>query len=295
MSLQPFPTVPLGEFTVTRPFTAPGLFAYRHMQAEGLLHFPDFSEGDMNNEQRREALDAWVNIQCPLTALILFLGVVALEDFIRDLGARVAGVPNLKLHFPYISKLELTLKKNPAPYARQDIDPAPLSDWSEVNSLYQRALGIAPIDQAELPKLYDLALIRHTVAHHAALVRPIDAPRFQYWELQKNTQINPPAEFVREIQMFIYQTGRSFENAVSNRLFSTILKTEPQDWYQAPSELLLSLIKEFNWFGKLVTDDTPQPMPGIPNYEDEQRLRNDTIRAQLTQLCIDDLRKNYAA
>jgi hypothetical protein len=198
MSRQPFPTVPLGEFTPTRTSTAPGLFVYRHIQAKSLLDFPDFSGGDMNDEQRKEALEMWANVKCPLNALVLFLGVVALEDFIRDLGFRVAKVPALERHFPHISKLGSipNRKKNPTPYDRQDNDPATLSDWSAVNSLYQRALGIAPINQAELPKLYDLALIRHIVAHHAALVRPIDAPRFRYWELQKNTQINPPAEFV---------------------------------------------------------------------------------------------------
>src|SRR5688572_1952318 len=33
MAKVPFPDVQIGEFTVMRPFTAPGLFAYRHMQA----------------------------------------------------------------------------------------------------------------------------------------------------------------------------------------------------------------------------------------------------------------------
>jgi len=113
-----FPNVPIGEVTVTRPFTAPGLFAYRHMQAKGLLHFPDFGDGDMNKEQRKDALERMVNVHRPLAALVLFLGVVGLEDFIRDLGARLADVSGLERHFPKIAELRPVLKKNPLPYAR---------------------------------------------------------------------------------------------------------------------------------------------------------------------------------
>jgi hypothetical protein len=289
-----FPNVPVGEFTVARPFTAPGLFAYRHMQAEGLLHFPDFGGGDMDEEQRKEALAQMVNVQRPLAALVLFLGVVAFEDFIRDLGARLADAPSMEGHFPNITELRPVLKKNAPHYARQDRDPAPLSDWSEVNMLYQRVIGIAPIAVAELPKLHDLALIRHTVAHHAALIRPIDAPRFQHWDIQANTLINPPVEFVREILTLLYQTGRRFEAAVADQLFSKILAGQPPNWHAAPSELVLALIETFNWFGKLITDNSAHPWPGTPNYEEELRARSTAVRARLTQQCIEELKGKYA-
>ncbi|MCA1600178.1 MAG: hypothetical protein LC776_00560 [Acidobacteria bacterium] len=94
--------------------------------------------------------------------------------------------------------------------------------------------------------------------------------------------------------MVLYRTGRSFEKAVSDRLFRTILQAERRDWYEAPPELVLALIELFNWFGKLVTDHGTQPIPGTPNYDDDRRTKNDAIRAQLTQLCIDELRGNYA-
>lgn len=134
MSREAFPSVPIGEFTVTRQSTAPGLFVYRHMQAEGLLHFPDFGSGDMNEDQRNEALAQMVSVHRPLAAVVLFLGVVGLEDFIRDLGARLADIPGLEHHFPRITELRPVLKKNPPPYARQDRDPAQLSDWPKVNT-----------------------------------------------------------------------------------------------------------------------------------------------------------------
>lgn len=293
MARVPFPDVPIGEFTVTRPFTAPGLFAYRHMQAEQLLHFPDMGGGDMSAEQRREALEGMVSVHRPLAALILFLNVVALEDFIRDLGARLADVPGLDAHFPILSELRPKLRKNPQPYARQDKDPAPLLDWAEVNELYRRVLGVEPIASGELPKLHDLALVRHTVAHHAALVRPIDAPRFRYWDVRPNTLLNPPIEFVREMSALLYRTGCDFEVTIMKRLFSVILDKAPHNWFVKPPELVVALIELFNWFGKLITHSTPPLIPGSPNYEEEMRTRHTSIRAKLTELCIEDLRRQY--
>lgn len=294
MPLEPFPTIPFGEFTVLRPFTAPGLFVYRHMQANQLLHFPDLGGGDMNAEQRKDALTQMVNLQRPLAAVVLFLGVVALEDFIRDIGARLADVPMLDSHFPQITALRPVLRKDHKPYARPDKDPATLSDWMEVNALFQRAIGVAPIAATDLAKLHDLALIRHTVAHHAALIRPIDVSRFRHWEVQANTVINPPVEFVREVSMFLYRTGCSIEERLSDRLFSKILSGQPSDWYEKPCDLILALIETFNWFGKILTDDEPLLFPGTPDYEDELRKRNALSRQRLTQLCIDDLLKKHA-
>lgn len=115
MPRQPFPSVPIGEFTATRSFTAPGLFAYRHLQAEGLLNFPDFAGGDLGEEQRQEALARMVNVHRPLAALILFLAVVGLEDFIRDLGGRLADLPGLDSHFPRITELGPGSEEEPGP------------------------------------------------------------------------------------------------------------------------------------------------------------------------------------
>jgi hypothetical protein len=294
MPREVFPTVPFGEFTVTRPFTAPGLFAYRYRQAEGLLRFPDFGGGDMNEEQRKNDLARMVNVHRPLAALVLFLGVVGLEDFIRDIGSRLADVSDLEQYFPKIKKLRPIRKKNPRPYARQDNDPAPLSDWPVVNDLYQRAIGIAPFAVADLPKLHDLALIRHTVAHHAALVRPVDVTRFQHWDVQANSLINPPTEFVREVSLWLYRTGRSFETTLTYHLFGKVLPSEPPNWHEKPSPLVLTLIETFNWFGKLITDNDVPLLPGMPHYEEDLCARNSAMRAQLTQQCIQELRAKHA-
>jgi hypothetical protein len=290
MAKVPFPDVQIGEFTVMRPFTAPGLFAYRHMQADGLLRFPDMGDGDMSAEQRREVLARMANLQRPLVALVLFLNVVALEDFIRDLGARLADVPGLDAHFPNVSELRPRLVNAPRPFARLDRDPAPLSNLTEVNALYLRVLGVEPIASGELPLLQDLALVRHIVAHHAALVRPIDAPRFQHWEVRPNALLNLPIEFAREMASVLYRTGHTLETAVRNRLFSVILASAPPDWVENPPELVVALIELFNWFGKLLTDNEPALLPGSPNYEEDAVARATRSRATLMTLCLHDLR-----
>jgi hypothetical protein len=263
------------------------------MQASGLLQFPDLGGGDMNAEQRRDALTQFVGLQRPLAAVVLFLGVVALEDFIRDISARLGDVPGLDHHFPKIGLLRPSLKKNPKPHARLDEDPAPLSDWPKVNSLYQQAVGIEPIAISDIPKLHDLAIIRHTVAHHAALVRPIDVSRFQHWELHANTVINPPVDFVRQVSMFLYRTGRSFEECLSDRLFSEILSAQPPNWHERPSDLVLALIETFNWFGKILTDDEDVLLLGTMENENKLVERNTLNRQRLTQLCIEDLLKKH--
>lgn len=293
--LEPFPSVPFGEFTVTRPFTAPGLFAYRHMQATHLLHFPDYSGGDMTKEQREEALRQSVNLHRPLAALVIFLGVVALEDFIRELGARLADTETLSLHFPGVLNLKPVPARRPREYARPDRDPAGLSDWQEVNELYDRTLGVRPFQDADLPKLHDLALIRHTVAHHAALVREIDIPRFRFWAMQANAVINPSVKFVESLSHYLYKAGRQFETAVSDRIFSVVLSEERSDWVRSPSPLVVSLIEVFNWFGLLLTDGVDAPVYGSENYEEQVRSANQTNRERLVRQCLTLLHEKHEA
>lgn len=290
----PFPAVYSGGFTITRPFTAPGLFAYRHLQAEGLLRFPDFGSGEMNDEQRGDALSRMVNVHRPMAAVVLFLGVVGLEDFIRDMGARLADTAGLEQYFPDIATLRPIAKKNRRPYARPDKDPAPISDWPEVNALYERAIGVQPFPVEDLPRLHDLALIRHTVAHHAALVRPIDVPRFQYWDVPANVLINPPVDFVREMLTLLYRTGRSFETGVADHVFGSVLRMLPATWHETPPDLVVNLIEIFNWFGKLISDNSVPLWPGMPDYEREVQARNAETRAALVRLCIDELRVKTA-
>jgi hypothetical protein len=90
MSKVPFPPGGVSEVTIFRVHSPKGLFAYRYSQALGLLRPLDYGGGDLSREDRRKALDQSVVLHRPLTALVVFLSVVALEDLIRGLGNRLA-------------------------------------------------------------------------------------------------------------------------------------------------------------------------------------------------------------
>ena len=297
MPLAPFPSVPCGEFTIARPFTAPGLFFYRHMQAANLLRFPDCAKSDLSTEQRRSALLQHVSAHRPLAALVLFLGVVALEDFIRDLGVRLAEVNGLEKYFPKLIDLRLERVRPKHRYSQVVKDPAIFSDWTDVNKLYARVIGVTPLQQVDLPKLHDLAIIRHTVAHHAALIRPVDIDRFQYWSMHPNSLINPPVEFVQNISHFLYQTGRGFEKSVASQIFASVIQYENADWFENPSELILALIETFNWFGNLLTEegDEPTPVFGELNYEKVIKAVDAANKTRLTLLCLQELKLRHSA
>jgi len=298
----PVPTVPLpqasvGEWTAIRTSTAAGLFAYRHLQAVDLLELPDFGGGNLNTEQRREALQTAVNLHKPLAALAIFLGVVGLEDFVRDIGARIADSPCIQLRFAEVSGLRSLPVRRRADrqFKRLDRDPADLIDPEDINELFKRCLGVEPLAMSEFARLRDLALLRHTVAHHAAVIRPIDVPRFQYYIVQPGQTINPPREFVRETLAYLYRTGRTIEEALKSCVFSVVLPTLGAEWWETPPEELLELIELFDYFGNLVEARGPvgYAQPGTQEYE---RMKSESLRVrdELVQRCINELRTKYA-
>lgn len=298
MAKVPFPEVPVGETSVFRTFTVPGLFVYRHIQADGLLHFPDFSGGDMTVQQRREALDRAVTLHRPLAALVLFLNIVALEDFIRDLGASLCDIQGLDRYFPQLPSLNIMVKEfDPQkPHSRLDKEPVPFLDFIQVNRLYLECLGIEPIPDVELPRLFDLAIVRHTVAHHGALFRHFDVPRFQYYAVSPGHLINPPVEFVKDTAMYIYRIGRGFEQSLQDRVFSTVIPSFKPAWPANPPQLLIDLIELFNYLGKLVSSSGPTPpIRSLEEYEAFARAESERIRGELTQLCIQDLAAQYSS
>ncbi len=99
-----FPEPLMGEWVGMRTNSASGLFAHRQMQAIDLLELPDSGGGDVTFEQRREALQTAISFQKPLVALTIFLAVVALEDFVRDFGARPADHGLVSLYFPELTQ-----------------------------------------------------------------------------------------------------------------------------------------------------------------------------------------------
>jgi hypothetical protein len=76
---------------------------------------PDFGGGDLSDEQRRVKLEQAINFIAPLAAMPIFLAVVAMEDFVRDLGGRMAADILLNTHFPMLANLgSQTPLANPA-------------------------------------------------------------------------------------------------------------------------------------------------------------------------------------
>jgi hypothetical protein len=281
-----FPFVPINEWNVLRTYTAPGLFAYRHIQALDLLHFPDFGDGDMTKEQRREALDYHINFYKPLTAVVIFLNVVALEDFIRDIGIRISNVENIEQIFPKISELKMKPQKpnSDKPSKQLDKDPVPLMDFEKLNDNYYSSIGVKPINKKDFARLYDLTIIRHCIAHNGSIVREIDLPRFQYYNITSNQIINPPAAFVKETCGFLYNIGKDFENSIRHAVFSKVLKNLDSDWELSKPKILTDLIELFNFFGKIPSGENAFSRdPKIRHKNNEEKYQ------QLIELCIKEL------
>ncbi len=210
--------------------------------------------GDLNERQRREALDRFVALHRPLTALSIFLAFVALEDFIRDLAGRLADLSALATYFPNISELAPTIKPPTAPFKRFDKDAFPSFDAAALNAKFQRCVGVQPIPVADYARLRDLALVRHTVAHHGAIFRPIDVPRLQYYDIDANVLINPPVDFAKDTCRYLYDVGHNLELAIRKMAFAVVLKALGGGWEKAP--IVLELIELFDFFGHMLDEDT---------------------------------------
>jgi hypothetical protein len=285
MTKIPFPNASIGEWTPLRPYTASGLFVYRQSQALDLLKFPDFSGGDMTKEQISEALKRSVYFQRPITALSIFLSVVSLEDFIRELGRRISQIDNLDNYFKEIHTLDIIpLKKVKKPSSRLFRDPFSILDFEELNKKYYQAIGINPIPSNEIPRLEDLALVRHTVAHHGSVIRDIDIPRFQYYQMIANVILNPTIEFVNETCTYLYKTGYHFEITIQEKIIKEVIPHLEKNWDTIHPKILVDLIEVFNFFGKFLIKSH-----AWPGTEDEKKTVNDETYNELMALCIRDI------
>jgi hypothetical protein len=267
------------------------MFAERCLQASGLMDFPDLGDGDLTQEQRREALRRAVNVHQPTAALSMFLAVVALEDLVRDFGARCADDSTVASYFPKIDRLRMIpIAPRPGnPFARLDKDPAPLTDFAGLNVIYRDVLGCEPFKQGSLARLYDLALVRHTVAHHGARVRAIDAPRFQHWAVRPNLAINPPREFVLQVVRFVQQVGTAYRMTIQNAVFQRVLPALPSGWVEHPPFELHGLLELFNYFDKLVSQEELPLAWHEPDPLERERIHAESLRSRLIDLCITEL------
>lgn len=295
--LVPFPSVSIAEWVGFNRGSAIGLFLYRHLQARNILEFPDYGGGDLTLEQRREGLREAVYFQKPLTALSIFLGVVALEDFIRDFGGRLANESRIVVAFPGLVDLKAKVVQRAPQKAFKQLDRDPISfiDPEEINQAFFAAIGVAPIPIIEYQKLRDLAVIRHTVAHHGSVIRPIDVARFQYFIVHPNQTLNPPRDFVEETLKYLWTIGRALEVCVRDAIFAKLLPTFSNDWQQNPPNELIELIEFFDYFGFI---ESTNVTVGYSELGSELRLQQEVeqkrIKGVLIERCLNDLQHNYS-
>jgi len=291
--MQPLPEVRVSAWTAWSRSTASGLFVFRYSQAINLLSLPDFADSEFDAAGRREALDRHVNMMQPLAALSLFLGVVALEDYVRDFGARSAENVDLVSLFPKLTKLALKqdTKPNRPVFARVDRDAYIYTDPEQLNFAFRDSIGVEPIPASEYSKLRDLALLRHTVAHHASVIREVDVARFQFYSVHAGQSINPPADFVKETLKYLYRVSRAIEISVRNAVFERLLVSLDGGWFNDPPPVMLRLFEFFGYFGFLETANGPVGYidADSPHFElakaEQARVRESSIRR-----CIDELR-----
>jgi hypothetical protein len=292
----PLPDVPIGEWNAIDTRTATGLFAYRHTQAIGLMEFPDVGYGDLDAAQRREALRMMVSHQKPLAALALFLGVVALEDFIRDLAARLADTPSCLANFPGLGNLrsQPVNQGSDKGWKRSDKDPVVFLDPEELNKIFKNAIAVEPVPATEFWHLRDLALIRHTVAHHGAVIRHVDVPRFAHFIVNPGRVINPPPEFIQAELKYLYKLGREIETNVRSAVFGQFVNAAGAGWSNNLPQEVVELIELFAYFGYLESTTVivgySEPGSDLRRRQEAEAIR---IRAVLLQRCVADLKDEF--
>jgi hypothetical protein len=269
-----------------------GSLLYRIDQCNSLLHFPDIGDSDFSAAERRAALDRQVVCHKPLTALALFLGVVALEDYLRDFGARLSVSADFLALAPTLKCLAQRRVSKPARrvFERLDRDAFNPVDPEAVNAAFEEAIGRSVISPNEYARLRDFALIRHTVAHHASIVRPIDVSRFQYYEMRPGASLNPPPEFVKDCTLYLWQVARSVEIRVRNRLLELLRPDLPENWRRSPPANVLRFIAFFEYFGHIETarravsrlpDDEPSRTLVL---EERERIQSALVESSLQEI-----------
>jgi hypothetical protein len=294
MALIDFPYANISSIVPFRVDTPPGMFAFRYMSTLQLLDLPILSN-DLSDEDRKAARESFTVLQRPLTALALFWSVISLEELVRDFGTRLAGVKAVAAAFPNIGAVAVTpLRTTPTnPSKRTDKDAVSYLDITALNNVYIKAIGTAVIDPSQEPRLTDLAIIRHTIAHHAAVARAIDMPRFRHYRVQPGRILNPPAVFVKDTAYYLYQLGKQFLDNIQKRLFQALVDPHCPLNQSSPPAHVVELVELFDYFGKLSTKErhidpiTLSKGSDAINHE-LQRLEKEA-RDELLRECLSEL------
>jgi hypothetical protein len=188
------------------------------------------------DEERRRIKDGFLQLCHPITALGLFLGVVALEDFVRDLLHQLRQDDLVSSNFQELQNQDIEKKF-------RYIDPA---EW---NKKLFRLIGLKPIPEKELPHVEDLVRLRNAIAHYGSLTPEAYRDKFKYWDVKIGQPINPPASFVRTELNYIFHLGQKIHEETRRIVFRKIIEKMGCGWSRNPSQDILRLIELFCFFG----------------------------------------------
>lgn len=293
-----FPTALVGEWT---PFPVKfplGLFGYRISQAVRLLDWPaPYDLEKVPDEERRRIKDGFLQLRHPITALGLFLGVVALEDFVRDLLHRLREDDFVGSHFPEFQKL--TAKSIEKEFS--NIRP---EEWND--KLFS-IIDLKPIPKEELPHIGDLVLLRNAIAHYGSLTPEKYRDKFNYWDVKIGQLINPPASFVRTELNYIFHLGQKIHEETRRIVFRRIIEKMGCGWSRNPSPDILRLIELFCFFGFLEQARGAVGLPpkdpnsldllkqDFPELLEQAEASNQNLLSSLHSHCIDRLIAEFGA
>ena len=293
-----FPAQLSGEtipFHVTSPL---GLFGYRISQAIQLLEWPEFNGLEaVSQEERKRIKDDFLQLRHPITALALFLGVVALEDFGRDLLQQLRGddfVVNNFREFQNLTPKDI----------EHEFKHLCSKNW---NRNFSRVFGFKPILAQEFSHIRDLVTLRNAIAHYGSLTPEKYRNRFKYWDVKIGHPINPPASFVRAELDYIFHRGQKIHEETRRVVFQKIIEKIGCGWSKDRNSDILRLIALFGFFGYEEEAKGPTGLPPMdPNLQDllkqdfpdlleQAQLGRKAILRRLQSRCIDKLVAEFGA
>jgi hypothetical protein len=284
-----FPTALVGEWTPFPVKTPLGLFDYRISQAQRLLEWPDQNGLEkVPDEERRRIKDGFLQLGHPITALGLFLGVVALEDFVRDLLHQLRQDDLVSSNF-------LELQNQDIEKSFKHLRP---KCW---NKDFLRIMGFKPVPTKEISHVADLVRLRNAIAHYGSLTPEAYRDKFKYWDVKIGQPINPPASFVRTELNYIFHLGQKIHEETRRIVFRRIIEKMGCGWSRNPSPDILRLIELFCFFGFLEKARGPVGSPpkdpnfldplkqDFPELLEQAEASNKDMLHRLQSRCIDRL------
>lgn len=216
------PTVKFDRFPPLDQYSPKEMYQYRLRKSLFGLQLPDVGGGDLNEVQRKEWLKEILVYTTQTPALTVFQGVVALEDYIRELSNGLGQIENLDAveGFTEIKTLPVKQKVSVNYPSESPEENTPMLNPFEVNKRFKKVLCIEPLSKDD--RLKDLITLRHIIAHNASNIRQVDLGRFQYYDVEANHIFTPTEEFVRDTLGYLSKVVNNFHQAVLDRVLELL-------------------------------------------------------------------------